>query len=163
MEGTGLWLALETPLAQCAERTGQDTRVDLDALTFDGHEDRRQGSVLLLACGALAREILDLKRLNGWDHMDLACLPAILHNHPEKIVPAVRQAVAAIEGYESIFLAYADCGTGGELQKAADELGLRRDNVSQLAKRARLDLRRCLEKKGYQSVQDVLDADPILE
>jgi len=82
-----------------------------------------KGRVLLLACGALAREILTLRAANGWDHLDLHCLPAILHNHPERIVPAVRAAVAAHRPrYDRIFVVYADCGTGGLLQKACAEM-----------------------------------------
>ena len=46
------------------------------------------GRVLILACGALAREILALISMNGWDHMDLTCLPAKLHLYPEKITDA---------------------------------------------------------------------------
>ncbi|MEM9971769.1 MAG: DUF1638 domain-containing protein, partial [Pseudomonadota bacterium] len=62
---------------------------------------------------------------NQMDHVELRCLPAILHNHPERIVPAVEEAVAKAEGpYQKIFLAYADCGTGGQLQALADRLGL---------------------------------------
>ena len=53
------------------------------ALTTDGIKPSGQGRILLIACGALAREILDIKAANGWDHLDLQCLPAILHNHPE--------------------------------------------------------------------------------
>jgi len=83
------------------------------------------GRVLLLACGALAREILAVKESNGWDHMTLACLPAILHNTPDKIVPAVREAIAKHkEDYDKIFVVYADCGTGGLLQAACDEMGV---------------------------------------
>ncbi|PTX55723.1 uncharacterized protein DUF1638 [Litoreibacter ponti] len=83
------------------------------------------GRVLLLACGALAREILALKDANGWDHMTLACLPAILHNTPDKIVPAVREAVEKHrETYQTIFVVYADCGTGGLLKAACDEMGV---------------------------------------
>jgi len=83
------------------------------------------GKVLLLACGALAHEIIALKKLNGWDHLDLQCLPAIYHVHPEKIVPAVRASVAQYrESYDSIFVVYADCGTGGELEAACAELGV---------------------------------------
>ena len=44
--------------------------------------------MLLIACGALAREILALKAANGWDHLDLQCLPAILHNRPRPHRPA---------------------------------------------------------------------------
>lgn len=83
------------------------------------------GRILLLACGALAREILDLIKLNNWSHMDLTCLPAIFHIHPEKIAPAVREAVAKHrDSYADIFVVYADCGTGGKLQNTCDELGV---------------------------------------
>jgi hypothetical protein len=83
------------------------------------------GSVLLIACGALAREILDLKSRNNWAHLDLKCLPANLHLYPERIPGAVRESVNAHRDlYETIFVVYADCGTGGLLQKACDELGV---------------------------------------
>lgn len=83
------------------------------------------GRVLLIACGALAREILKLKRLNRWHHLDLHCLPAILHNHPERITPAVRAAVARYgEDYDAVHVVYADCGTGGALQAACAEMGV---------------------------------------
>jgi len=95
------------------------------ALTETGLAPARRGRVLVLACGALAHEIVALKRANGWEHIDLACLPAILHNTPEKITPAVEEAVARHrEDYENIFLAYGDCGTGGQLQAAAARLGV---------------------------------------
>ena len=83
------------------------------------------GRILLLACGALAREILDLKRTNGWDHLDLTCLPAILHIHPQRIPAAVRDAVEKHRAsYDSIFVVYADCGTGGLLQQTCADLGV---------------------------------------
>jgi hypothetical protein len=83
------------------------------------------GRVLLLACGALAHEILALKRLNGWDHLDLACLPAILHNRPGRIPAAVAEAVARHRAlYDKVFVVYADCGTGGALQRVCSELGV---------------------------------------
>lgn len=92
-------------------------------LTAKGLAPRGAGSVLLIACGALAREILALKSANGWNHLDLQCLPAILHNHPERIVPAVRAAVDKHrDAYDSIFVVYADCGTGGQLQAACAEM-----------------------------------------
>lgn len=81
--------------------------------------------LLLIACGALAREILDLIRRNGWDHMDLTCLPAILHNHPDQIPEAVEQAVQKHRATHSrIFVVYADCGTGGRLAATCDRLGV---------------------------------------
>lgn len=92
-------------------------------LTDLGLAPRGVGSVLLIACGALAREILALKAANGWDHLDLQCLPAILHNHPDRIVPAVRAAVDKHRAdYDRIFVVYADCGTGGQLEAACAEM-----------------------------------------
>ena len=67
------------------------------ALTRDGLAPSGRGRVLLIACGALAREILALIGCNGWDHLDLHCLPAILHNRPEKIAPAVEAAFDAMK------------------------------------------------------------------
>jgi hypothetical protein len=94
-------------------------------LTETGLDATGRGRVLLIACGALAREILALIAANGWDHLDLQCLPAILHNHPDRIVPAVEAAVAARRGdYARVFVVYADCGTGGLLQAACDRLGV---------------------------------------
>jgi hypothetical protein len=83
------------------------------------------GKILIIACGALAREILDLKAANGWTHLDLTCLPANYHLYPDKITQAVREAVAKHrDAYQGIFVAYADCGTGGLLQAACAELGV---------------------------------------
>lgn len=83
------------------------------------------GRVLIIACGALAHEILALIRLNGWDHMDLTCLPAILHNHPERIAAAVDRAIQDHQAtHDHLFIAYADCGTGGALQQVCDRHGV---------------------------------------
>lgn len=77
--------------------------------------------VLILACGALAHEIRALIAQNNWDHMDLHCLPAQLHNHPEQISEAAETALTARAGrYQKVFLAYADCGTGGALSALCD-------------------------------------------
>jgi uncharacterized protein DUF1638 len=84
------------------------------------------GRVLLLACGALAREVLALITVNGWDHMDLTCLPAKLHLFPEKITEAVAEAVEKHRAdYADIFVLYADCGTGGLLKAKCDALGVK--------------------------------------
>ena len=80
---------------------------------------------LILACGALAQEILTLIQLNSWHHMDLICLPATLHNTPDKIPDLVEQAVHTHrDRFDTIFVAYADCGTGGLLQKRCAALGV---------------------------------------
>lgn len=84
-----------------------------------------RGRILMIACGALAREILDLKAANGWTHLDLTCLPANLHLHPDRITEAVTQAVHKHRAdYDGIFVVYADCGTGGLLQAKCAELGV---------------------------------------
>ena len=94
-------------------------------LTEAGMAPAGSGRVLVIACGALAREILALVRLNGWEHIALTCLPAILHNHPERIAPAVEAEVAEHRAdYGRIFVAYADCGTGGQLRQVCDRLGV---------------------------------------
>ena len=101
------------------------TAPDDATLTHEGLSATGTGRLLLIACGALAREILDLKAQNGWTHMDLTCLPAKLHLYPEKITQAVREAVAKHRAaYDSIFVVYADCGTGGLLQAACKEMGV---------------------------------------
>lgn len=74
------------------------------------------GKVLAIACGALAGEIRRLVKLNGWDHVDLECLPARLHNEPGKITPAVERLLEKkARRYERVLIGYADCGTGGRL------------------------------------------------
>ena len=76
----------------------------------------------MIACGALAREIVALRRANDWPHLDVQCLPADLHNHPRRIPGAVRDTIRANRGrYASIFVAYGDCGTGGELDAMLSE------------------------------------------
>ncbi len=81
----------------------------------------------LIACGALAREALALIELNGWSHMKLACLPAKLHNRPERIPEAVRAKIrAARRRYERILVLYGDCGTGGALDRVLAEEGVER-------------------------------------
>ncbi|MEL6997339.1 MAG: DUF1638 domain-containing protein [Pseudomonadota bacterium] len=84
--------------------------------------------VLLIACGALAREIIAVRDANGWDHLAITCLPAKLHNDPQHIPQAVRARVrqARADGFESIFVVYADCGTGGLLDNVCAEEGVER-------------------------------------
>ena len=102
------------------------TLPDDRTLTESGMTARTDGAgTLLLACGALAREILALVKANGWTHLDLLCLPAKLHSRPEKIPDAVAEMVAKHrDAYERICVVYADCGTGGQLAKLCDDLGV---------------------------------------
>ncbi len=83
--------------------------------------------VLLLACGALGREIVDLVDANGWAAFDIQCLPAKWHNTPEHIVPALREKIRVNrDRYESLFVLYGDCGTGGQLDAMLAEEGVER-------------------------------------
>ena len=83
--------------------------------------------LLIIACGALAHEITALRRANGWDELEVSCLPAELHNRPEKIPAAVRALIQSSRAhYRSIFVAYADCGTGGLLDAVLREEGVER-------------------------------------
>ena len=85
---------------------------------------RGNGSTLLIACGALAREIIQLIEMNDWRHLDVACLPAKLHHAPEQIPEAVRAKIRAAQGrYARIYVLYGDCGTGGLLDQVLEEEG----------------------------------------
>jgi len=82
---------------------------------------------LIIACGALAREIAALRRANDWTAVDVCCLPPELHNRPERIPAAVRDKIQAHRAeYRSIFVAYGDCGTGGRLDAVLREEGVER-------------------------------------
>ncbi len=83
--------------------------------------------VLVIACGALAREIAALKRASGWTALDVTCLAPELHNRPERIPAAVGAAIREARArYRRIFVAYADCGTGGALDRMLAEEGVER-------------------------------------
>jgi hypothetical protein len=83
--------------------------------------------VLVLACGAIARELEALRRAGPLAHVTLRCLDAELHNRPERIAPAVDAAIRRHrEAYAQVFVAYADCGTGGELDRVLEAHGVER-------------------------------------
>jgi len=88
---------------------------------------RGRGTTLLITCGALAREVVGLIELNGWRHLDVACLPAKLHHAPARIAPAVRAKIrAARNHYADIKVLYGDCGTSGALDAVLAEEGVER-------------------------------------
>lgn len=80
----------------------------------------------MIGCGALARELLHVIRTNRLDNVRVECLPAVLHNHPEKIPGAVRAKLEAAESNLTVFVAYGDCGTGGRLDAVLDEFAVER-------------------------------------
>lgn len=83
--------------------------------------------VLVIACGALARELMDVIKGSGLHWVDVECLPASLHNTPKKITAAVAERLdRAANSYQQVFVGYADCGTGGELDRLLDERGIER-------------------------------------
>ena len=82
---------------------------------------------VILACGAIAREVLAVVNLNGWEHVDVRCLPAKLHSTPALIPAAVDAKLRELsERYDEIFVAYADCGTAGALDVVLSEHGVER-------------------------------------
>ena len=85
-------------------------------------------SALVIACGALAKEITTLIDINQWSHMRVQCVPAKIHNTPEQIPDAVRTLIhKARDKYAHIYIAFADCGTGGLLDTV-----IREENVERL-------------------------------
>lgn len=82
---------------------------------------------LVIACGALARDLVAVIEANGLDHLAVTCLPAILHNRPEQIPEAVRAKIrGARPRFDHIYCLYGDCGTGGMLDAVLDEEGVER-------------------------------------
>lgn len=84
-------------------------------------------STYLLVCGAIAREVLAVVEANGWTHLEVQALPAILHNHPDQIPGRVDEKLASVAGqYETLLVGYADCGTGGMLEPILEKHGATR-------------------------------------
>jgi len=105
---------------------------------------------LLIACGALAHELVDVLEVNQWSHIDIQCLPADWHNTPDKIAPGVeRKILDNQDKYAQIFVAYGDCGTGGHLDAVLDRHGV-----------ARLPGAHCYEFfTGHQAFTDLAEAE----
>ena len=70
--------------------------------------------ILIIGCGAIAHEVREIIELNNWDNVRLQCLNADLHNTPKILPKKIKEAIDTnLNDYSKIFLAYADCGTGG--------------------------------------------------
>jgi hypothetical protein len=94
-----------------------DEHIDSDATASSA-----TGRVLVIACGAIAREVLAVIRLNGWTHVTLRCLPGTLHNTPQLIADRVAAKLdqAGAEHWGTVFVAYGDCGSGGALDRVLE-------------------------------------------
>jgi hypothetical protein len=86
----------------------------------------RSPSAAVIACGALASDVRLVARRRGWD-VDVVPVPALLHNRPERIAPAVARELRALrDRYEVVTVAYGDCGTYGALDEALASFGVAR-------------------------------------
>ena len=94
---------------------------------FWAEKFEKSDKILVIACGALANEITVLIRMNNWNHLQLRYLPAKLHNEPHKIPQNIRKNIINAQNkFSQIFVGYADCGTGGQLDTLLDEFGVQR-------------------------------------
>ena len=85
------------------------------------------GRLLVIGCGALAEELSALKRANRWTALDIKCLDAALHNRPERIADRLESVLAQHHAeYTNILIAYADCGTGGAVDRVAEQFNAQR-------------------------------------
>jgi hypothetical protein len=85
------------------------------------------GKLLVIACGALAREIQWLKKTNNWNNLDIQCLDAELHNRPERIPEQLEKVIQQRQGqYQRLYVAYGDCGTGGGIDRVIEHWGVER-------------------------------------
>ena len=82
---------------------------------------------LVIACGALSHEILALIRLNGWQHLELTCLPGVWHHTPDRIPMGLKKKIRETrDQYEEIYVMYGDCGTAGGIDRVLEEEGVQR-------------------------------------
>jgi hypothetical protein len=80
----------------------------------------------VVACGALAVHVRQIARRRGWA-VDVVPVPALLHNRPERIGPAVEAELERLaEDYDRVAVAYADCGTYGALDAVLERTGAAR-------------------------------------
>jgi hypothetical protein len=85
-----------------------------------------QPTTAIIACGALAREVLDLRDKHGWS-AEVVGVPVLLHNTPSRIPPAVRRRIRELrERFQRIVVVYGDCGTAGGLDAALVEENVER-------------------------------------
>ena len=107
---------------QVSSRIRTEPKTDILNKKFE-----KSDKILVIACGALAKEITALIQMNNWTHLQLRYLPAKLHNEPNNIPQNIRKyLVNAQNKFSRIFIGYADCGTGGKLDNLLEEFGVQR-------------------------------------
>jgi hypothetical protein len=82
----------------------------------------------VISCGALAAEVRVIADRRGWD-IDVHPIPALLHNRPERIAPALEaelRRVALRRDYDAVAVAYGDCGSYGAVDSVLQRAGIRR-------------------------------------
>ena len=103
----------------------------------------------VIACGALAADIRKIARRRGWQ-IDVHPVPALLHNRPERIPPAVEAELKRLSsGYERVAVAYGDCGTYGALDALLSQTGIKR-----------LEGQHCYDLFAREEVREALEQEP---
>jgi Protein of unknown function (DUF1638) len=103
----------------------------------------------VIACGALAAEVQSIARRRGWA-VDVHPLPALLHNRPDRIAPALERSLSRLcERYDTLAVAYGDCGSCGAIDDVVERFGL-----------ARLAGDHCYDVFARSEVRDALAEEP---
>lgn len=110
---------------------GSDPDPDPDSVPDSAPDSTRESAepatTLVIACGAIAHELVSVLRASGFEQFDIQCLPAEWHNTPQKIAPGVQRKIEqAANRYRQILVAYGDCGSGGELDRVLQQQGIAR-------------------------------------
>jgi hypothetical protein len=106
-------------------------------------------STAVIACGALAAEVRRIARRRSWE-IDVHPLPAMLHNRPARIAPAVERSLLRLrERYDALAVAYGDCGTYGALDEVLSRLGAER-----------LEGEHCYDVFAHEEVRAALAQEP---
>lgn len=105
--------------------------------------------IAVVACGALALDVRRLAKEHGWP-VDVHPVPALLHNHPDRIAGEVEAVIEQLGGrYDRVAIAYGDCGTYGALDELLERRGLRR-----------LEGDHCYDLFAREEVREALEEEP---
>jgi hypothetical protein len=103
----------------------------------------------LITCGALASEVKAIVAAHGWNAAVFP-LPAVLHNHPQRILKEVLACVSELrDKFDRIVVLYADCGTGGALDQVLAPLGI-----------PRISAPHCFELYGRAVFEEIMQEEP---